>query len=384
MRPPGSSPLTRGKRADHTMPTRLAGLIPAHAGKTVLCRLVWPCWWAHPRSRGENRITPLASRKYHGSSPLTRGKLHVFPEHLRTGRLIPAHAGKTIARAKCLSDPRAHPRSRGENRDGVIDRLSIGGSSPLTRGKRIHRSRQRHLPGLIPAHAGKTEAVTAVSVFEWAHPRSRGENFRLRMRAPVQGGSSPLTRGKRRVRAGFSVVVGLIPAHAGKTRVRPAPRLPVGAHPRSRGENLKASYGSSIRPGSSPLTRGKHALSSPPHHHIRLIPAHAGKTYHRTGATRREPAHPRSRGENQTVYKQLSQWSGSSPLTRGKLGGDELVGVLPRLIPAHAGKTRASRSFARPLGAHPRSRGENRSRTRAAGRRAGSSPLTRGKPGPSS
>ena len=121
MRPPGSSPLTRGKRADHTMPTRLAGLIPAHAGKTVLCRLVWPCWWAHPRSRGENRITPLASRKYHGSSPLTRGKLHVFPEHLRTGRLIPAHAGKTRSAGPRRGSSRAHPRSRGENdREGKV------------------------------------------------------------------------------------------------------------------------------------------------------------------------------------------------------------------------------------------------------------------------
>ena len=173
--------------------------------------------WAHPRSRGENVLAAPMIVLILGSSPLTRGKPCARVGETVGGGLIPAHAGKTGWDAGADGDLGAHPRSRGENRDGVIDRLSIGGSSPLTRGKRIHHSRQRHLPGLIPAHAGKTEAVTAVSVFEWAHPRSRGENFRLRMRAPVQGGSSPLTRGKRRVRAGFSVVVGLIPAHAGKT-----------------------------------------------------------------------------------------------------------------------------------------------------------------------
>ena len=153
---------------------------------------------AHPRSRGEN-IAAIDNGSWRGgSSPLTRGKPCARVGETVGGGLIPAHAGKTGWDAGADGDLGAHPRSRGENRDGVIDRLSIGGSSPLTRGKRIHRSRQRHLPGLIPAHAGKTEAVTAVSVFEWAHPRSRGENFRLRMRAPVQGG--------------------LIPAHAGKTR----------------------------------------------------------------------------------------------------------------------------------------------------------------------
>ena len=35
----------------------------------------------------------------------------------------------------------------------------------------------------------------------------------------------------------------------------------------------------------------------------------------------------------------LGDLDGSSPLTRGKLGDGELLRVLSRLIPAHAGKT---------------------------------------------
>ena len=278
MRPPGSSPLTRGKRADHTMPTRLAGLIPAHAGKTVLCRLVWPCWWAHPRSRGENRITPLASRKYHGSSPLTRGKLHVFPEHLRTGRLIPAHAGKTRSAGPRRGSSRAHPRSRGENIRVMSSTRGAWGSSPLTRGKhRLGQSVDR-VPGLIPAHAGKTWKPTRRRQSDSAHPRSRGENVETKDRGRLGDGSSPLTRGKHFLRGNRNGGERLIPAHAGKTR-RPTPyRTAPEAHPRSRGENVEPLDRVAVHEGSSPLTRGKRGPLPRPLGRVRLIPAHAGKT----------------------------------------------------------------------------------------------------------
>ena len=53
---------------------------------------------------------------------------------------------------------------------------------------------------------------------------------------------------------------------------------------------------------------------------------------------------------------------GSSPLTRGKLGGLGGLCIRPGLIPAHAGKTPTGRQSTGGQGAHPRSRGENRSR----------------------
>ena len=70
----GSSPLTRGKHALSIRVRRALGLIPAHAGKTGQ-RLAWCLvWWAHPRSRGENRPTRRSRVHQGGSSPLTRGK----------------------------------------------------------------------------------------------------------------------------------------------------------------------------------------------------------------------------------------------------------------------------------------------------------------------
>ena len=50
-----------------------------------------------------------------------------------------------------------------------------------------------------------------------------------------------------------------------------------------------------------------------------------------------------------------------------------------RLIPAHAGKTRSTLSWACNLTAHPRSRGENPSVIGSVDEIVGSSPLTRGK-----
>ena len=111
--------------------------------------------------------------------------------------------------------------------------------------------------------------------------------------------------------------------------------------------------------GSSPLTRGKPVEAELRVADRGLIPAHAGKTagYRtRAGAWR---AHPRSRGENDGEGTPLSQFTGSSPLTRGKLGTVETVTVSIGLIPAHAGKTHGRRRVRCPVWAHPRSRGEN-------------------------
>ena len=55
-------------------------------------------------------------------------------------------------------------------------------------------------------------------------------------------------------------------------------------------------------------------------------------------------AHPRSRGENTIVVVVTKVERGSSPLTRGKHGPTSPPPQTPRLIPAHAGKTCACQS----------------------------------------
>ena len=151
------------------------------------------------------------------------------------------------------------------------------------------------------------------------------------------------------------------------------------AHPRSRGEN---EYGFAVADkdsGSSPLTRGKLGVVGVRGPVVGLIPAHAGKTSRQADKARVHEAHPRSRGENLPSVSRLKSFGGSSPLTRGKpMGARRRLGN-QRLIPAHAGKTSQPSRRPVPLKAHPRSRGENLAYSYAHISWAGSSPLTRGK-----
>ena len=224
---------------------------------------------------------------------------------------------------------------------------------------------------MMPSH-------TLVTI--WAHPRSRGENLIRRRWRRCMVGSSPLTRGKRRMTTMSAGPTRLIPAHAGKTNREPPTTCGPWAHPRSRGENRVIKPGGYLLAGSSPLTRGKLSDKLREQVRQRLIPAHAGKTGRRVGLRARLRAHPRSRGENSCGQRIGHSGLGSSPLTRGKLDGELLGqvddGLIPAhagktpndlrhmrltygLIPAHAGKTTVDEAWAFDAEAHPRSRGEN-------------------------
>ena len=233
--------------------------------------------------------------------------------------------------------------------------------------------------GLIPAHAGKTSDCSGDRLCVRAHPRSRGENVVRPGATILEPGSSPLTRGKRRRPYRRRQPDRLIPAHAGKTCCSTMWGRNFPAHPRSRGENAVSDPHSRTAYGSSPLTRGKLGAIAHPVGPLRLIPAHAGKTPLYGVATCPSAAHPRSRGENRTRRTGESMGSGSSPLTRGKPPEDGSLARALRLIPAHAGKTLRLRVESNRHAAHPRSRGENDESCAQAERAMGSSPLTRGK-----
>ena len=304
------------------LPTgRPVRLIPAHAGKTPPTRRQTESARAHPRSRRENDEKWAASDAIQGSSPLTRGKLVDGVDRDRAAGLIPAHAGKTEEALRVLKPGGAHPRSRGENKERHGEVIAAQGSSPITRGK-LHRACGLFIcPGLIPAHAGKTACRIAQSCCGRDHPRSRGENESSGAMKASGPGSSPLTRGKLIVGLPIPVDARLIPAHAGKTSQSSAHRACPRVHPRSRGENawrLSTSHG---RGGSSPLTRGKRRGRRRSHLPARLIPAHAGKTEKQPSSVPCRWDHPRSRGENAPTGATQARVRGSSPLTRGKRAG---------------------------------------------------------------
>ena len=356
----GSSPLTRGKRRLCPRCARIRGLIPAHAGKTSKSRSSPTPRRAHPRSRGENRCHELFYVLHWGSSPLTRGKRGPPGRWRGRSGLIPAHAGKTT-RLKAPATPgRAHPRSRGENSSSPSWRVVLRGSSPLTRGKPGRGRLRRHIHGLIPAHAGKTLPLGGADQAARAHPRSRGENTPTTARPLTVTGSSPLTRGKPITSISRAVRPGLIPAHAGKTDIPDHWQGRRGAHPRSRGENRRRYCIRGPDPVAHPRSRGENRRRSRPATScLWLIPAHAGKTRPKPRGAPRLRAHPRSRGENFIQLRRLKMSAGSSPLTRGKQCSGASRDSNAGLIPAHAGKTRPSSDSSPHSGAHPRSRGEN-------------------------
>ena len=336
----GAHPRSRGENSSRRIrPLRARWLIPAHAGKTRRSGGRSSRRSAHPRSRGENLGIHAYDAQGKGSSPLTRGK-HDDGEadHIGFG-LIPAHAGKTRPWPRPTQPTRAHPRSRGENQNGEDTTLPKKGSSPLTRGKQDRGDSRVIRGGLIPAHAGKTTTMPAGMVDVGAHPRSRGENPTDATTNLAAGGSSPLTRGKRLDACPHAVNEGLIPAHAGKTHERTCVMANNEAHPRSRGENREAGDKHIGPSGSSPLTRGKRVSHFDFFFRSGLIPAHAGKTTKTNHGSINKRAHPRSRGENKVIGQGYSGAWGSSPLTRGKPG--ELARRVgdAGLIPAHAGKT---------------------------------------------
>ena len=334
----------------------------------------------HPRSRGEHAGNQSSFPLINGSSPLTRGAPEPAAEQSLVERLIPAHAGSTPTAPRPPTATAAHPRSRGEHVASSSVRILPTGSSPLTRG--AHRSdlTATRRARLIPAHAGSTKSRLPFIGWRRAHPRSRGEHFFSLGAGAGAVGSSPLTRGAPRGRAGKVPAARLIPAHAGSTT--PAPANPSGgpAHPRSRGEHPICVRQVTENTGSSPLTRGARPSTMRAHTHQRLIPAHAGSTHPTYVKAPVPTAHPRSRGEHAHFNDFCQPLAGSSPLTRGARQPRPPDKSPTRLIPAHAGSTPQMIPSSLSRTAHPRSRGEHALPCDRFGTVPGSSPLTRGAP----
>ncbi|VFB07668.1 Domain of uncharacterised function (DUF2825) [Corynebacterium striatum] len=171
---PGSSPLTRGGRPPGAPLRRATGLIPAYAGRTPSKSYPRLPEWAHPRLRGADVKSECATDALMGSSPLTRGGLpRSAPVRWPCG-LIPAYAGRTGSRRVGGRSCGAHPRLRGADRLRCQPGLQRMGSSPLTRGGPVHDVHDHAPVRLIPAYAGRTFLVRAVTVISPAHPRLRG------------------------------------------------------------------------------------------------------------------------------------------------------------------------------------------------------------------
>ena len=189
------------------------------------------------------------------------------------------------------------------------------------------------------------------------HPRSRGVYAVVAVMAVPRHGSSPLARGLRQERHAVPVSRRIIPARAGFTACPVHSRHRVVDHPRSRGVYAHTVACVGVMPGSSPLARGLRPSETPSDLVPRIIPARAGFTRAKTFGLSCDRDHPRSRGVYLGGIVPVVDDSGSSPLARGLPArvGAGLVAV--GIIPARAGFTSHRWRSWRAAPDHPRSRG---------------------------
>ncbi len=181
----GSSPRMRGKLGA-IQPQRVrARIIPAHAGQTRSASSKNGSVTDHPRACGANSRWSIPAPATNGSSPRMRGKRQRHSTRFNNVRIIPAHAGQTSCRARPPAPPADHPRACGANRHGRTASRGCCGSSPRMRGKPNPRPQHERCGRIIPAHAGQTMAVVHVLLQCWQrasdHPRACGAN---RLAAP--------------------------------------------------------------------------------------------------------------------------------------------------------------------------------------------------------
>ena len=153
---PGSSPLSRGIRGGFIDKLFNRRIIPALAGNTGGVDVHGRHQWDHPRSRGEYVVAFTHSDAYTGSSPLSRGIPRNSTSPSTCSGIIPALAGNTDPLIRNEFVTKDHPRSRGEYAEFVRQIADASGSSPLSRGI-LHLSvGHADTTRIIPALAGNT------------------------------------------------------------------------------------------------------------------------------------------------------------------------------------------------------------------------------------
>ena len=198
------------------------GIIPAHAGNTPDDVVHHARTGDHPRACGEHAGISLHDQGATGSSPRMRGTPRRPHRRFAHDGIIPAHAGNTCGGLRCTMSTRDHPRACGEHFNQLYLSAQKKGSSPRMRGTPYVAHEGACCRGIIPAHAGNTDALDRDLRVNGDHPRACGEHSYPTGSAVFIEGSSPRMRGTQ---VGVIITVGftgIIPAHAGNTQTIPA------------------------------------------------------------------------------------------------------------------------------------------------------------------
>ena len=272
------------------------GIIPAHAGLTLCLGGNLYLSGDHPRACGAHRCLNRSPSPLAGSSPRMRGSLQSDKGVVQNSGIIPAHAGLTSPMRILVIAGGDHPRACGAH--GCASKISMrpAGSSPRMRGSHIVEDLVVPRVGIIPAHAGLTNALATVAGPLGDHPRACGAHFIYGYLRPASSGSSPRMRGSLLQQVIRWQVFGIIPAHAGLTAASVSTKCARWDHPRACGAHRATQTAGALERGSSPRMRG-----SPFRHRSTLrifgiIPAHAGLTDLIDSGIYLEWDHPRACG----------------------------------------------------------------------------------------
>ncbi len=275
----GLSPRSRGSLATSAVTGKIAGSIPALAGKPPFATSTSTSSAVYPRARGEAFEQGNEASFAKGLSPRSRGSPTATRGSPAGRRSIPALAGKPHSPPFMHRPAQVYPRARGEATIRWMPRAKARGLSPRSRGSPSRSGRRAPCCGSIPALAGKPSGSTLAHSFSRVYPRARGEAEGTDYSILEVDGLSPRSRGSphaaiRRHRLGRS-----IPALAGKPDTMRRFAKCVRVYPRARGEAIVFRGNGRDQRGLSPRSRG-----SPPHLFlsrvpVRSIPALAGKPF---------------------------------------------------------------------------------------------------------
>ncbi len=134
----GSSPYTRGTPARSSASGTSFRFIPIHTGNSKTDRGRGGRVSVHPHTHGELIEADTSSPAFNGSSPYTRGTLSSCQKQNSFIRFIPIHTGNSGELLQGTRDSAVHPHTHGELEESEPLYLFQCGSSPYTRGTRLH------------------------------------------------------------------------------------------------------------------------------------------------------------------------------------------------------------------------------------------------------
>ena len=327
----GSSPRMRGTQLSDCLGARRSRIIPAHAGNSSNegGAVRWNS--DHPRACGELMSGLFARALALGSSPRMRGTPRRSAGAPCRSRIIPAHARNShfgFGHWRGRSD---HPRACGELLDGETERAYDAGSSPRMRRTRAGLVGRLRSGRIIPAHAGNSLDTQPGRHATADHPRACGELLNRSRGVPLITGSSPRMRGTPDRLAAVLAPKRIIPAHAGNSLRLSPPTACRTDHPRACGELWLHVDRPHALVGSSPRMRGTPCRASHTAIRTRIIPAHAGNSHWCSNPGWPSTDHPRACGELCLRAAPLRFRRGSSPRMRGTLEGRGALVPLGRI-----------------------------------------------------